>query len=285
MDLPGASSGQVTQPTAAAEIESSQSLFQEVPTIVLAQYGRASDTQARCFFPGCHHIERLVVPLSIRIRLFVDFKFYVPADCRICNYHLRGNFWHELNEIEVNHTFTEAYIYDFMSLLKQEKSIDFENIDMMDDHLVHFWFGVSKEQFRTLLAEIPRLSQMHRGSTALAALLLKLRNGDSNERIASLFQIPRSTLENLMSKARELLQQDFVPRHLGLRHITRAEIANRNLLIPNGLFGGTNENGESAHTMTILWYLGWGRYQRNIISPAQFLDDLLIKYDDVLFDE
>ncbi|XP_047029464.1 uncharacterized protein LOC124637154 [Helicoverpa zea] len=240
-DIPGTSSEQVTQHV---QIESSPSLPQEVSTIVLSQYGRASDSQARCFFPGCHHAERLVVPLSIRIRLFVDFKFYVPADCRICNYHLRGNLWHQLNEIEVNHTFTEAYIYDFVSLLSKETSIDFENIDMMDNHLVHYWFGISKEQFRTLLAEVTRLSQMHRGSTALAALLLKLRNGDSNERIASLFQMPRSTLENLMSKARELLQQDFVPMHLGLSHMTRAEIANRNLLIPNGLFGGINENGE-----------------------------------------
>nr|XP_049693359.1 uncharacterized protein LOC110382585 [Helicoverpa armigera] len=72
--------------------------------------------------------------------------------------------------------------------------------------------------------------------------------------------MPRSTLENLMSKARELLQQDFVPMHLGLSHMMRAEIANRNLLIPNGLFGGINENGErlpivivDGHTVGKVW--------------------------------
>lgn len=130
--------GQANQP---AEIGASPRLHQEMPAIVLSQYGRASDTQAHCFFPGCHRTERLVVPLSIRIRLFVDLRFYVPPSCRICHYHLRGNLWQQLTEMDVNHTFTEAYIYDFMTLLKQEKYIDFENIDMMDDHLAYFCLG------------------------------------------------------------------------------------------------------------------------------------------------
>lgn len=60
----------------------------------------------------------------------------------------------------------------------------------------------------------------------------------SDERTASLLQTPRSTLERLMSMASELVHQDFVPKHLGINHITHAQIARRNLLIPNGLFGG-----------------------------------------------
>lgn len=47
---------------------------QSVPTIILSQFGRASDTQAHCFFPGCTRTERLVVPLSIRVSLFADFR-------------------------------------------------------------------------------------------------------------------------------------------------------------------------------------------------------------------
>ncbi|KAH9641226.1 hypothetical protein HF086_000061 [Spodoptera exigua] len=34
--------------------------------------------------------------------------------------------------------------------------------------------------------------------------------------------------------------RDFVPRNLGLSHVTREDISRRNLLIPNGLFGGAN---------------------------------------------
>lgn len=161
VDIAGTSStGQVTLPT--AEVESPLAPCRAVPTIVLTQFRRAAETQAYCFFPGCHYTERLIVPLSIRVRLFADFNYYIPAHCRICHYHLRGNYWHKLNEIEGNHTFTEAHIYDFTSLLKKDKLIDFENIDTIDDYLVHFWFGISKEQFNTILSQVPRLHQMHR---------------------------------------------------------------------------------------------------------------------------
>ncbi|KAF9408387.1 hypothetical protein HW555_011924, partial [Spodoptera exigua] len=93
-------------------------------------------------------------------------------------------------------------------------SIVFEDVQNMDDYLVHYWFGMSKEDFRNILLETPRLANMHRGSTALAAFLMKLRNGDSGDRISLSFQVPRN------------------------------EIAQRHLLIPNGLFGGTEREGE-----------------------------------------
>ena len=43
---------------------------------------------------------------------------------------------------------------------------------------------------------------------------------------------------------------------------------------------GRRTVGCCAHTMTILWYLGWARHETNITPPAQFLDELLIQYDD-----
>lgn len=86
----------------------------------------------------------------------------------------------------------------------------------MPDHIVHYHLGFSKQQFQQILSEVPRLSGKHRGAFALAAYLIKLRTGDSDERIASLLRLPRSTLESLMHTAREILHQDFVPRNLGL---------------------------------------------------------------------
>ncbi|XP_041983275.1 uncharacterized protein LOC121736257 [Aricia agestis] len=100
---------------------------------------------------------------------------------------------------------------------------------------------MSKHQFRQILDEVPRLNNAHRGATALAAYLTKLRTGDSDQRLSTLFKIPRSTLERLMSIAREFLTQDFVPQNLGIEHMTRQNIAERNLIIPNGLFGSTNQ--------------------------------------------
>ncbi|KAH9631740.1 hypothetical protein HF086_014741 [Spodoptera exigua] len=183
--------------------------------IELQEFGRTPDTQAHCFFLNCRRLERLSVPISIRRRLFSEYNYCVPENCRICSHHLRSNNWAELMLSEnVIHTFTAQHIYDFTDLLKHQTSIVFEDVQNMDDYLVHYWFGMSKEDFRNILLETPRLANMHRGSTALAAFLMKLRNGDSGDRISLSFQVPRSTLEGLMARARELLHQDFVPRHL-----------------------------------------------------------------------
>lgn len=187
-------------------------------------------------------VDRHIVPLSLRVWLFKDYKYYVPKNSKICHYHLNSDLWHELPALEdMIHEFTVEHIEDFASFVTYEGStLDFENIHLIEEHMMWYFMGMSKSQFNSLMLEVPRLAQMHRSSTALAVYLMKLRTGDSNERISSLLKIPRSTLERLMAEAREKLHQDFVPLNLGLGHITREQIAERNLTIPNGLFGEIN---------------------------------------------
>ncbi|CAH2109210.1 unnamed protein product [Euphydryas editha] len=211
-------------------------------SIVLPNYVRAPNTQNQCFFPGCSESNRLIVPSALRVHLFCEYNYYVPPDCRICYYHLTSNSWDLLlqsiyNPIKI---FSAAQIEDFACLLKDnmQNHIDFENIHYMPEHIIHYYLGLTKAQYQQILLEVPRLSNKHRGSFALAAYLMKLRTGDSDERMSALLQVPRSTLERLMNMAREILNQDFVPRNLGINHISRAEIAQRNLTIPNGLYGG-----------------------------------------------
>lgn len=196
--------------------EIAQSTEEEsVATILLPNYVRAPISQSRCFFPNCDSSERLTVPNDLRVRLFCDYNYYVPADCRICVNHLRNNLWDSLLDSLENpiHTFSAEQIEEFASLLKNSMSnhLDFDNVNDMPDHIVHYYFGFHKEQFLDILTNVPRLSNKPRGSSALAAYLMKLRTGDSDERIAALLQVPRSTLERLMNEARELLTQDFVP--------------------------------------------------------------------------
>lgn len=74
----------------------------------------------------------------------------------------------------------------------------------------------------------------------LGAYLIKLRTGDSDQRISTLLNIPRTTLMRLMGQARQIINRVLVPNNLGINHITRAQISERNLIIPNGLFGGEN---------------------------------------------
>ncbi|CAH2088964.1 unnamed protein product [Euphydryas editha] len=210
-------------------------------SIVLPNYVRAPNTQSQCFFPGCSESNRLIVPSALRVHLFCEYNYYVPPDCRICYYHLTSNSWDLLlqsiyNPIKI---FSVAQIEDFACLLKDnmQNRIDFENIQSMPEHIIHYYLGLTKAQYQQILSEVPRLSNKYRGSFALAAYLMKLRTGDSDERMSALLQVPRSTLERLMNMA-QILNQDFVPRNLGINHISRAEIAQRNLTIPNGLYGG-----------------------------------------------
>ena len=42
---------------------------------------------------------------------------------------------------------------------------------------------------------------------------------------------------------------------------------------------GKRTVGCCAHTMSIIWYLGWARHQGSQLPPAQFLDNVLLYYD------
>ncbi|CAK1598068.1 unnamed protein product [Parnassius mnemosyne] len=81
--------------------------------IILPNYSRAPDTHSRCIFPTCTRMSQQMVPLTLRIRLFSDHKYYIPRNCRICSFHLESQTWSDLFEGNMNHSFTAAYIEDF----------------------------------------------------------------------------------------------------------------------------------------------------------------------------
>lgn len=97
--------------------------------------------------------------------------------------------------------------------------LHFENIGEMEDHVVRIWTGLNKEQFNQMFSEVPELSEISKSAVALAAYLMKLRTEDSNERLAALLKVSRTTLEKWIHQVRELLTEHFVPRNLGLNHI------------------------------------------------------------------
>lgn len=112
-----------------------------------------------------------------------------------------------------------------------------------------YWLGRTKEQFRELEAQLP-IFQKH--ATSLAAYLMKLRTGDSDERMSSLLKIGRSTLSRLVAKAREVMTESFVPAHLGLEHLSSEEVVARNLYIPESLIGNPEANLEDRKAIVIM---------------------------------
>jgi len=180
------------------------------------------------------------------------YNIYIPKNNRLCNHHNNIQSWDFLTGVLENYVnvFTALHIQDMLELKSHSNTgIDFINIQNMEDRLVRHWLGFTKEQYERILNEVPQLLLKSSGPIGLTAYLMKLRTGDSNERISALFNIPKRTLDDYVSEARHLMYDYFVPRHLGLNHINRQEIVTRNLLIPQGLFG--SHNGENKPVIII----------------------------------
>lgn len=210
--------------------------------ICIPEYSRASNTARRCIFQNCRNIATHTLPLYVKFYLLHTMNFYIPPLARVCQSHLQRNDWEEVNNQRQMH-FNGAHVLDMMNLykwgLERKNELDFENINSIDDNELHFWTGVTKDQFNTFLHLTPSLhNRTDRPATTFGIYLTKIRTGESDERLATKFRMSRRTLERKIRLARECLTQDFVPHFLGLDHITREEAVARNLSIPSHIFGG-----------------------------------------------
>lgn len=141
---------------------------------------------------------------------------------------------------------------DMIFILAEPVNIfNFEDIQSCPEYLVYYFLGISLFQHQRILRETRSFQEMNRKNFALTALLCKLRTGDSGDRLACLFQTPRRTIETLMDKARDILTQEYVSQHLGLRHITRNNVIAKNSIIANGLFGKLDQPIKQQHAIVI----------------------------------
>lgn len=129
--------------------------------------------------------------------------------------------------------------------LERGPRLDFNTRGSLSNEEMHFWTGRNGEQFDAILDQVPSLSERCKEPrTALGIYLTKLRTGDSDERLATLFNVSRRKLERLLAIVRECLANEYVILHLGLDHINRNEVLERNLTIPKALFG--NEENDKV---------------------------------------
>lgn len=149
-----------------------------------------------------------------------------------------GSFW--------NCTFMKAAV-------SRSCILDFENIENMDKEEIHIRLGFNREQFSEIFRQTPSLTGSN-SKTTLAIYLMKLRSGESNERLATLFQMSRRrrTLERHLKRARDCLFAEFVPRHLGFDHMDRRMVAERNLYVPNALYGNPKSELEDRKAIVIM---------------------------------
>ncbi|XP_072946923.1 uncharacterized protein [Epargyreus clarus] len=208
------------------------------PKVTSSVYRRAANTSGHCIFVNCFEPERLLIPSSLKELLLYKNKFYVPAGARVCQHHLDNGPWHELTS--QLRDFTGRQFDNILNMMQRANShtLDFSNISTMPTHLCNYWLGMNSGQFHELLNCVPNLAEeVPNAIIALCIYLVKLRTGDSNERLATLFKKPRSTLERLMTNVRNCLVNNFVPLYLGFNHMTVEDVAFRNRIIPEGIFG------------------------------------------------
>lgn len=225
----------------------------ETDTVYLPHYKRAANTSRRCIYSDCGNAPIHLISMFIKKNLITKHNFYVPRCARVCRQHLYSNTWRALPEESFTMTsFSVRQIEDLIDITKQESAtFNFECIEEMPNHICHYWTGIEVFEFLILYNELPLVGKVPSPKTSLAIFLIKMRTGDSNKRLSSLFNIPRSTMERHMGIVHSCFMEHFVPLHIGLQRLTREDIIRRNLSIPNVLFGSPNETNVTRPAITI----------------------------------
>lgn len=218
------------------------------PEIHLPNYKRTANTSRHCVFSGCSFHQLLhVVPKFIKQMLIQKHNLYIPSSSRVCETHFTLNDWHLLlqnNNLFSN--FTPDQIEDMISISKAGKSIfNFEKVEDMENVICKYWTGLTVANFLDLFNRLPPLS-FNKPKNALAIYLAKLRTGETDRRLSTIFSVKRPTLTKILKKIRECLTQYFVPLFIGPQHMTHADIVRRNTFIPNALFGNDSETDPAA---------------------------------------
>lgn len=211
-------------------------------------YTRAPNTSRHCIFNHCQNTTRHRIPTTIKTHIFCEYKLYIPNSARVCTEHLESNAWNELPQsCNTTHDFNTYHFTDICDMLRMALQrgprLDFNTRGALTNEEMHFWTGRKCEEFDSILEETPTLNEMCREPrTALGVYLTKLRTGESDERLATLFNMSRRKVERLLVIVRECLNSHYVGLHLGVDHIDRNQLLERNLSIPKSLFG--NENND-----------------------------------------
>ncbi|KOB74803.1 Uncharacterized protein OBRU01_07132, partial [Operophtera brumata] len=73
----------------------------------------------------------------------------------------------------------------------------------------------TRDEFLRVLEETPSLSiKTRKSKTALGIYLAKIRTGEADDRLCSIFHMTRQNVERLLNISRQCLNEDFVPIHL-----------------------------------------------------------------------
>lgn len=125
-------------------------------------------------------------------------------------------------------TITQLIKFLRSEIQRQEKTrLDLNSEKTLSDAEYCDLMGISKDSFKDLLLFVEgkvRPTPTRSVRTSLAIFLMKLRGGESNRVLSTLFNVSKSSIQRCISSVRSALAGRFVQENLGFQHITRAEI-------------------------------------------------------------
>ncbi|XP_043264265.1 uncharacterized protein LOC122404392 [Colletes gigas] len=197
---------------------------------------RTVATHKYCFI--CNDTKNIhVIPFEARLQIYIKIKIYVPKGNRCCRKHLIKNklYNDELKHISIYSHFSSIEPVELQQLLNSlaitcdstlfDKIGDFN----MPEEQLFIFTGLTWEniiELKTMLISMKN-SASRNVTQAIIIFLFKLRSGNANETIASIFQLEHKQLVSDYSNAvMNAFDKDVLPLKFGLKSATREYLIN-----------------------------------------------------------
>ena len=185
-----------------------------------------------------------------RSLIFIKTGILTQDKASCCSKHFKDNVLKSevVNELKPQNDCTYLLASEVLELLlvlcdaaRRKGCLDFDDPNGLTDQDYQRLTGITKSQFDIVLRYLCSLnhSGVHSVRTALAILLVKLRNALPSSILSTLFAIRKRTINTIIASVRRDLSRSFVPAFLGFNHITRQEIIDKHTTVfAKTLFGG-----------------------------------------------
>lgn len=124
--------------------------------------------------------------------------------------------------------------------------LNFEDDKNLSDKEYLDLMGISKASFTDLMQYVEgkiRPTPTRSLRTSLAIFLMKIRGGESNRVLSTLFNVSKSSVRRCIHSVRSVPAVRFVSENLGFQHITRSDVIQHHTRqIAKTLFGNSADN-------------------------------------------
>lgn len=195
----------------------------------------------------------VVVPAEGKLQIFIKQGLIIQGPVRCCKRHLRGKYFKNIDENRIQSASDSTILSssEVTELLNHLRSyarrdlLDFNTPGTLSDIDYHRLTGISEADFNDLFNYVKpyiRNTSARSARCCLGILLMKLRTGLSHSILSTLFGLRRRSIGKAIHSARKAILKDFVPKHLGLQHMTRENfIQNHTTDLAKGLFSDKDD--------------------------------------------